>query len=157
MGQDEDANDGDYGGSLMKTVHALSLAAAAVLVLGACATAPREASADKLARYQSFAGEPVRSIPYNSSGSRSFDIIDEEHMVLEVRPREGYLFSLNGPCLRESSAPVLSISSQVGRVSAGFDRVSSLSQPGMTCIVKEIRPIDLKGLREAEKTAASPS
>lgn len=150
------ANDGDYGGSSMEMVHALGLSAA-VLLLGACATTPREASADKLARYQSFAGEPVRSIPYNASGSRGFDIIDEEHMVVEIRPTEGYLFSLSGPCLRDSSAPVLNISSQVGRVSAGFDRVSSLSQPGMTCIVKEIRPLDLKGLRAAEKAAASPT
>lgn len=141
----------------MKTVHALSLSAAVVLILSACASTPKEASADKLARYQAFAGEPVRSIPYNTMGSRGFDIIDDEHMVVQVRPTEGYLFSLSGPCLRDTGTPVLNISSQVGRVSAGFDRVSSLSQPGMTCIVKEIRPLDLKGLREAERAANSPS
>lgn len=141
----------------MKTVHTLILSATALLMLGACATTPQEASADKLARYQSFAGEPVRSIPYNASGSRNFDIIDETHMVMEVRPKEGYLFSLSGPCLRDKGAPVLSISSQLGQVSTGFDRVSSLSQPGMTCLIREIRPIDLKALREAEKAAVSPS
>lgn len=141
----------------MKTVHALSLSAAAMLMLGACATAPKEASADKLARYQSFAGEPVRSIPYNATGSHGFDVIDEQHMVVETRPTEGYLFSLSGPCLRNNSAPVLNITSQVGRVSAGFDRVSSLSQPGMTCIVKEIRPLDMKALRAAEKATNSPT
>jgi len=141
----------------MKTVHALSLSAAAMLMLGACATTPKEASADKLARYQSFAGEPVRSIPYNATGSHGFDVIDEQHMVVETRPSEGYLFSLSGPCLRDNSAPVLNITSQVGRVSAGFDRVSSLSQPGMTCIVKEIRPLDMKALRAAEKSTNSPT
>ncbi len=141
----------------MKTVHALSLSAAAMLMLGACATTPKEASADKLARYQSFAGEPVRSIPYNATGSHGFDVIDEQHMVVETRPSEGYLFSLSGPCLRDNSAPVLNITSQVGRVSAGFDRVSSLSQPGMTCIVKEIRPLDMKALRAAEKATNSPT
>ena len=141
----------------MKTVHALSLSAAAMLMLGACATTPKEASADKLARYQSFAGEPVRSIPYNATGSHGFDVIDEQHMVVETRPSAGYLFSLSGPCLRDNSAPVLNITSQVGRVSAGFDRVSSLSQPGMTCIVKEIRPLDMKALRAAEKSTNSPT
>ena len=141
----------------MKTVHALSLSAAAMLMLDACATTPKEASADKLARYQSFAGEPVRSIPYNATGSHGFDVIDEQHMVVETRPSEGYLFSLSGPCLRDNSAPVLNITSQVGRVSAGFDRVSSLSQPGMTCIVKEIRPLDMKALRAAEKSTNSPT
>ena len=142
----------------MKTVRALSLSTAVLLVLSACASTPKEASADKLARYQSFAGEPVRSIPYNASaGGKNFDIIDEENMVVEIRPTEGYLFSLSGPCLRNNSAPVLNITSQVGRVSAGFDRVSSLSQPGMTCIVKEIRPLDMKALRAAEKSASSPS
>ena len=139
----------------MKTLNAFCLTAAAVFVLSACASTPREASADKLARYQSFAGEPVRSIPYRVSGSRGFDIIDDHHLLLEMRPTEAYLLSLNGPCLRDSGAPALNISSQVGRVSAGFDRVSSLSQPGMTCIVREIRPIDMKALREAQELATS--
>ncbi len=138
----------------MKTVHALSLSAAAALMLGACASTPKEASADKLARYQSFAGEPVRSIPYNASaGGKNFNILDDMHMVLETRPNEAYLVSLSGPCLRDNSAMVLNISSDIGRISAGFDRVSSLSQPGMSCTVNEIRPLDLKGLREAEKAA----
>lgn len=136
----------------MKPTHALSLSVV-VLLLGACATTPREASADKLARYQSFAGEPVNSIPYSAAGSRGFEIIDEQHLVVETRPSQGYLFSLSGPCLRASSAPVLSITSQVGRVSAGFDRVSSLSQPGMTCIIREIRPVDVQAMRNAEKAA----
>lgn len=141
----------------MKTIHALGLLVAMVSMLCACTTTPRESGAARLARYQSYAGEPVRSIPYNATGSHGFDVIDEQHMVVETRPSEGYLFSLSGPCLRDNSAPVLNITSQVGRVSAGFDRVSSLSQPGMTCIVKEIRPLDMKALRAAEKSTNSPT
>ncbi len=135
----------------MKPTHTIAVPMLALLAMAGCATT-RESDADKLARYTAFAGPPVASIRYGSTGSQGFDVVDDRHVVLDVRPREAYLLNLGGPCLAyERGSPTLGISSQFGRISAGFDRVTVASQPGMTCIIREIRPIDLKALRAAEK------
>ena len=142
----------------MKRTHILAVPMLALLAMTACATT-RESDADKLARYEAFAGPPVASIHYSSAGSRGFDVIDDQHVVLDLRPSEAYILRLNGPCLGyERGSPTLGISSQFGRISAGFDRVTVASQPGMSCIIDEIRPVDLRAMRAAEKaSAAQPS
>lgn len=137
----------------------ISLLLASILIISAaCASAPRQSDAVKLAQYQMFSGEPVRSINYSSVTSPGFSVVDDEHVLLETRPSEAYLLTLSGPCLEyDRGSPVLGISSQFGRISAGFDRVTVGSQPSMSCIVKEIRPVDLKAMREAEKAATGTS
>lgn len=137
----------------MKRIQTFAVPMLALLAITACATT-RESDADKLARYTAFAGPPVASIRYGSAGSQGFDVVDDRHVVLDVRPREAYLLRIDGPCLAyERGSPTLGISSQLGRISAGFDRVTAASQPGMSCIIREIRPIDLKALRAAERPA----
>ena len=123
--------------------------------LTSCAGMPRETDAARLARVMSFAGAPVGSIPYIGH-DRGFDVVDDQHILLTTRPRQVWLLELMGPCLRmDAASPSLQISSMGGRISAGLDRVSSNSQPGMTCIVKRIRPVDLQAMNAAHTAGAA--
>ena len=137
----------------MRMVHFLSVAAAAGLLVGGCAGAPRESEAAKLARYQSFAGEAVSSISYTSTSSAGFTVVDDEHVLLTTRPRGAYLLRLSGPCLAfERGSPSLTVTSNLGRIQSRLDTVGSLHEPNMTCIIQEIRPVDVHAMREAEKS-----
>ena len=135
---------------------ALPAVLAMALALAGCASMPSEPDSVTLARYQAFAGEPIPSIPYPTSSG--FTTIDDEHVLLTVRPTEAYLMKLAGPCLTfDRNSPSLIVTSSLGRIQARFDRVGVLSQPGIACIIQEIRPVDLKAMREAERAASDAS
>ena len=118
----------------------------AVLGLGACAT-NRLSETDRLALYDAHAGAPVKQIRfYNAMG---WDRIDDEHVLLSMRPNETWLLRVSGPCLDWGSAsPVLRLSSTGAYVMAKFDRILTQGSP-VSCRIEEIRPIDVKGLRAA--------
>ena len=118
----------------------------AVLGLGACAT-NRLSDTDRLALYDAHAGAPVKQIRfYNAMG---WDRIDDEHVLLNMRPKETWLLKVSGPCLDWGSAsPTLRLSSSGAYVMAKFDRILTQGSP-VSCRIEEIRPIDLKGLRAA--------
>lgn len=117
----------------------------------ACASTPREPDSARLARYEAHAGEPVSSIFYSPSSGGGFDVIDDEHLVLMQSPARNWLLRVDPPCLSMDSSPYLLIDSQNGKLSANFDAVVSRTQPGMRCRIREIRPVDIKALREAEQ------
>ncbi len=134
--------------------HAPPIALLLAMTVAGCAGLPRESDGSRLARYQAVAGAPVSSIAYWSASAGGFDAIDDEHLLLTTRPRQAYLLRLSGPCLAYDRGSVsLAISSNMGRISSGFDRVDSLRQPGMSCRIMEIRPLDMKALRPAEAPA----
>ncbi len=125
-------------------------ASLAVLMIG-CASTPREADGERLARYQAHAGEPVSKIPYSPSRSRGFDVIDDEHLLLMQSPSRNWLVRVDPPCLAMGSSPYLLIDSQDNQLTTNFDAVISRSQPGMRCRIREIRPLDMNAVREEEK------
>lgn len=128
----------------MKAVLASVLIA---LGVAACAT-NRPSDADRLALYQAHAGAPVKQVLYRDP--LGWDRIDDQHVVLEMRPRERWLLTLSGPCLSWSSgSPFLGISSMSGMTLSIFDRVVA---PGsqLSCSIQEIRPLDVEALRTAE-------
>ena len=118
----------------------------AVLGLGACAT-NRLSDTDRLAMYDAHAGAPVKQIRfYNAMG---WDRIDDEHVLLSMRPSETWMLKVSGPCLDWGSAsPTLRLSSTGPYVMAKFDRILTQGSP-VSCRIEEIRPIDIKGLRAA--------
>ena len=125
------------------------LAAAIVSLLGACATT-RMSDAESLSLYSAHAGEPVRTIRYFDP--ISWEKVDDNHLLLTMRPREVYLLTIGGPCLGWGGAsPAIGISSQAGYVSAGFDRISVPDVPG-GCRIEQIRPVDIGAVR-AERDA----
>ncbi len=131
------------------------LAASIAALLAGCATT-RMSDAQSLALYRDHAGAPVRTIRYFDPVS--WEKVDDDHLLLTMRPREVYLLRSAGPCLDWAGAsPAIGISSQAGYVSAGFDRVSVPDVPG-GCRIEEIRPVDIGAVREArDQMAASGS
>jgi hypothetical protein len=122
------------------------VAVLSVLSLGGCTSGPTRA--DRLAAYQAHAGAPVRQIRYyNPVG---WEEVDDEHILLTMRPRETYLMRLSGPCLDfDAGSPVLVVSSTAGYVASGFDRVS-VGASRLSCRIEEIRPLDMQAMRAAE-------
>ena len=119
----------------------------AVVSLTACAT-NRMSDTDRLTMYQANAGEPVKRIRYfNAMG---WDRVDDQHVVLNMRPKESWLVKVSGPCLDWGSAsPVLRLSSSGAYVMAKFDRILTEGSP-VSCRIEEIRPVDVNAVREAE-------
>ncbi len=127
----------------MKTM----LVVAAMLSLAACASrGPTDA--DRLTMILAHAGEPVQKIRnYNAMG---WNRVDDDHVLLNMRPSETWLMRLSGPCLDwGSGAQVLGLSSQGPYVMAKLDRVLVNGSP-ISCRIEEIRPVDTKALRAAE-------
>ena len=78
-----------------------------------------------------------------------WDRIDDEHVVLDMRPNASWLLTVSGPCLDWGGAsPILRLSSTGPYVMAKFDRILTPGSP-VSCRIEEIRPIDIKGLRAA--------
>jgi hypothetical protein len=71
------------------------------------------------------------------------------------RSTQGYLVELAGPCPDLAFAHSIGLSSRVGRVSAGFDRVivrmpSSRNPSRVGCTIRTIRPIDTRAVKESK-------
>ena len=117
------------------------------LGLSACATS-RISEADRLSIYQANAGAPVKQIRfYNAMG---WDRIDDQHVLLNMRPKETWLLRVSGPCLDWGSAsPILRLSSSGPYVMAKFDRILTEGSP-VSCRIEEIRPVNVTAVREAE-------
>ncbi len=116
--------------------------------VAACATG-RLSDADRLALYQQHAGAPVNQIRYLTP--IGWDRIDDQHVVLQMRPNESWLLRLSGPCLQWSNgSPFLGLSSFSGMSLSRLDKVIA---PGsqLSCLIQEIRPLDVKALRAGEK------
>ena len=126
---------------------ALILPMLAALGLAACAT-NRISDTDRLAIYDAHSGAPVKQIRYyNAMG---WDRIDNQHVLLNMRPSETWLLKVSGPCLDwGSSSPVLRLSSSGAYVMAKFDRILTEGSP-VSCRIEEIRPVDVKAVRAAE-------
>ena len=133
----------------MKT---LILPMLAMSILAACATG-RMSDTDRLALYDAHAGAPVKQIRfYNAMG---WDRIDDEHVLLSIRPSETWMLKVSGPCLDWGSAsPVLRLSSTGPYVMAKFDRILTEGSP-VSCRIEEIRPVDVKALRAAQDAMAA--
>ena len=136
----------------MKTLLVSLLAAAS---LTACAT-NRMSDTDRLAMYRANAGEPVKQIRYyNAMG---WDRIDDQHVVLNMRPKESWLVKVSGPCLDWGGGSLtLRLSTTGPYVTPKLDRILTEGSP-VSCRIEEIRPIDVAALRatqESRKTQAS--
>ena len=141
----------------MKTL-LLPLLATLNLVAGCASTRPSDA--DRLALYEAHAGAPVNQIRYLEP--MGWDRIDDQHVVLMMRPNESWLLTLSGPCLAwNRGSPFLGLSSFNGMTLSRLDKVV-VSGSQLSCMIQEIRPLDVKALRDAERArregaAAQPS
>lgn len=117
--------------------------------LVACATpGPAARQAAALARYEAAAGEPVDSFRFfRASG---FTVLGDEVLAVWTGPSEAWLLRVDPPCSELSWQPAIGLTSSLGRVSVRFDEVLAGRD---RCRIREIRPVDGKALREAERAA----
>ena len=130
-----------------------TLAAIALMALQGCATTG-VTDAEKLATYRAAAGEPVSSFTYLGRIS-GWTPLDDEHIAVWTRPKEAWLLSFSGSCQDIAFTPMIGLTSQGSRVHAGFDKVlvDSPNSMRLPCRIREIRPLDVTRIREAEKAA----
>ena len=133
----------------MKSFRAVGTLVAA-LSLAACATTGADTDASRLARYTPYLQPAVKSIRY--AQARNWEKITDHHVLLEIRPNEQYLLKLDGPCLQFSNgSPSLIVDAHMtGILSVGSDRIGTI-ESRITCLIREIRPLDVAAQRAAEK------
>jgi hypothetical protein len=116
-----------------------------VMVLGACSSTPRMTDAERLAFYESHAGEPVNS--FRLFGRiNSWTRVNNSALVVWTRPREAWLLDLT-TCPDLQFASSITISHFANTVTARFDTVTPYG-PGISrvgrvpCRILQIRPLD---------------
>lgn len=125
----------------------------ATAVLALCAAAPARADtaaymAQQLARYQKYAQAPVERFPMVSLWQ--WQVVGKEQVVVWSGINTAYLISVYKPCINLDWARGIGITQNTAmHVDAKFDSIVFDHQ---NCRIQEIRPIDYKALRAAEKT-----
>ncbi|HEY0501957.1 MAG TPA: DUF6491 family protein [Lysobacter sp.] len=139
----------------MKSPRILLALVAASLMLGACASDARLRDADRLALYREHAGPPVDSFHYFGSLS-GWTPLGDSAIAIWTKPAQAYLLEVHGPCPDLEFAHAIGLSQQMGRVYARFDKVIPLGTTGMgsiPCHIREIRALDVKAIKSAEREA----
>ena len=115
------------------------LAVAAALLLTACAS--NRVKLD----YTDYAGEPVRSFHmYDFNG---WNAISKDQLVLYSGMNKAYLLSLTGYCPDLQFANTIAVTSTANTV----DRFEKVIVGRDRCLIKEIRPIDVKQMKADRK------
>lgn len=123
------------------------------LALSACAT-NRISDDEKLALYRSHALPPVESFRYLSRID-GWTPLGDSALAVWTRPNEAYLLEIDGPCPDLDFAHAIGLTSQMGTFHSRFDKViPRISRSGpepIPCHIRQIRPLDVKAIKSAEK------
>ncbi|MFL6588205.1 MAG: DUF6491 family protein [Luteimonas sp.] len=128
----------------------------ATSVLAACASTSSMTDAEKYALNDAHAGAPVDHFRYLGS-INGWTPLGDEALIVWTRPSEAWLLDLSGTCQDLRSTPAIGLTSSMGRVNARFDKVlvRSRGSISMPCHIRQIRPLDVKAVRAAEKQNAA--
>lgn len=124
----------------------------AALLLAACASTGMGDS-QRLALYESHAGEPVTSFRFFGR-LHSWTALGDSALAVWTRPREAWLLDLSGTCPDLAYSHSISITSNMNTVHVNFDKVRPLGgTPSMNipCHIRQIRPLDVTAIRQAER------
>lgn len=142
---------------LRRGLRAACAAAALVAMLGAagCATDRGLRDEERRALYLQHAGAPMPSFRYFGS-INGWTPLGDDMLAIWTRPSEAVLLTLSGTCPELEFATAISLTSQFRTVYAKFDRVVPVPSGGASsvvipCPIREIRPLDVKALRDAQR------
>jgi hypothetical protein len=119
----------------------------------ACAADPKIRESDRLAMYRASAGSSVDNFQYYGRLD-GWTPLGESAVAIWTRPSEAYLLELKGICPDLDFAQAITVTNQFGRVYRRFDRIVVLDRRTthqIPCWIKDIRPVDVKALKQAEK------
>ncbi|WP_460734695.1 DUF6491 family protein [Lysobacter tyrosinilyticus] len=128
------------------------LFAALALTASACATGGMSET-EKLALYRAHAQPPVQSLRYLSRID-GWTPLGDRALAIWTRPNEAYLLEVDG-CPDLDFAQAIGLTHNFGTVYSRFDKViprvgAGVPQP-IPCYIREIRPLDVKAIKSAEK------
>ncbi|GAB6195692.1 DUF6491 family protein [Lysobacter xanthus] len=135
-------------------MHRSLLAATALLAAGlaGCATNSAAREADQLALYRAHAGPPVSSFPYLRTLTQ-WTPLGRDALAVWLSPTRAYLLDVSN-CSDLEFAHGIQLTENGGTVSARFDRVLPLgTSMAIPCRIEQIRPLDTRAIRDAERLA----
>jgi len=125
-----------------------------LLLVTACASQPSMTPTERLELFRANAGEPVNSFQFTGRlwGWRS---LGDSALAVWTRSDQGYLIELTGGCRDLAFAQTIGLTSSVGRVSAGFDRVVVRLPPNRSpnrvgCTIRTIRPLNTQVVKQSK-------
>ena len=141
----------------LRFMHLRFVLAACVALLAAAGCASTNTTgvgidAQRAALYRAHAGEPIDGF---LGRINSWTSLDDTALVVWTGANRGYLLEVMGPCQELPWAHTITLSNgQFDRVSR-FDelRVIGRGVAAIPCQIREIRPIDVKAVKEARKQA----
>lgn len=123
----------------MKTSVLTSFSAlCAAALLTACATGPK-------LNYSEYAGEPVKS--FYMSNFDGWSAVSRDQVVVWAGLNKAYLLSIDGYCPDLQFANTIAVTSTANTV----DKFEKVIVGRDRCLIREIRPIDVKQMKEDRK------
>jgi hypothetical protein len=121
------------------------------VVAGCASQSPRERDAQAYELYRDFAGAPIGEFTYLGSyqGWRS---LGKNVLAIQTSLKDAYLLTVQGPCSELPFVNTIAVTSTGNTVRRGLDSVRA---GGMSCTIREIRPVDYAGLRKAQREDAA--
>ncbi|GAB1596365.1 DUF6491 family protein [Lysobacter sp. PAGU 2638] len=119
----------------------------------ACASGRDTKTASKLELYREHAGAPVDSFPYLAP-MKQWTPLGRDALAIWTSPTRAWLLDVSD-CSELEWAQAIKLSDSMGHVTARFDRVTPISRNvnAMSCTIEQIRPLDVQGIRNAERGA----
>ena len=127
----------------MKTSAIVCVTVAAALLTG-CASTLAKLNGPKL-NYSEYAGEPVKS--FYMANFDGWSAVSKDQLVVWSGMNKAYLLTVTGYC------PDLQFANRIGVTSSAntVDRFEKVIVGRDRCLIKEIRPLDVKQMKEDRK------
>lgn len=123
-----------------------------LLQLGACADVPRDVRDQaELARFEAYAGAPVREIAYMGR-YQGWKPLSRAEFVLWTTPWQAYLIKVEQPCADMPFSFSMSLNATEAHVLQ--TRADTVKTQGWTCPIEEIRPVDYRRMQAQLKNQA---
>jgi hypothetical protein len=132
---------------MLRTIKVFSIALA-LLALTSAQADTNEKYAQRMAQVMANAGAPVDSVVYR--GTYSWEALGEHSLLLWETPQRAYYVDVQPTCDEFPWAMGIVVDFRNMTLDSKFD---DILVRGRRCRIYEIRPVDVKGLKAAEKQA----
>jgi hypothetical protein len=127
----------------------MMLAVILAVALAGCSSVPyAQRQAQRQAAYAAAAGAPVGSFRFFAP-LWSWEELGSDEVVIYTKPKEAWLLDVPG-CTELPFANAIGLTSNLGQVSTGFDKVLT-GRNNLPCTITRIRPVDVGRLKAVQQ------